>query len=354
MSYIPYPKALNGGYGPAVRNVASSVIQRAYRQSRYRNRFGNANKANIAMLPKTGSKIKSGTSLGFVKRSKTTTQKLLSGNGAVSYFNKTVQPKLPIQIMKKLTPVNTWTANYSDRLSWADGRQAVKEFIYYDTQPLSAILAQLPVPGPAGNLTRRFLLQDMYGEFTFSNASNSTCYVYVYDILCKKDLDSTSTQDSTVLLPNVAWNNGEIQQGNTLGNSMIGTFPSKVKDFTSFYKILSKKGHFMKAGDVHKHKVSLKLNRLINESLISKSSYYGGLTHYTMICAYGVPCDNDAVPPVVTTSNGALDMVYTTQYRYKWMQDYDTDSVIFGALPTGVAGLEVIEDDGDIVPVTLA
>lgn len=306
----------------------------------------------LAIVPakktKTKSKTKSKTSSTF-----TTKDDYLTGQNVCSNFVHRLKEQWSEKVLSKNSPPQTWISNYTGRVTFADGRQGAYTFLYYDSVPMTGQLQLLPAVNPAGNTSRRMYLSSCNAELTLSNSSNSTAYVHILDIAYKRDIESAAT-DADCYNPQVAWQTGEVEQGNADGITLIGTHPKSVDKFNQYYNILGHSKHFMGVGDVHKHKVGLYLNKFISENLISEKIGYRGYTFATLIYAYGVPVNNDDVTPVVTTSSGAIDCVMTEKCVFRWQEDLDYDTVIGSKLQTGVVGLEVVEDDGDINPLANA
>lgn len=268
------------------------------------------------------------------------------GEGKETKFELSYPPSAYVKNMKKTNAPNHVIHNFRFLLNWNAGRQNAANFTYFDRNQFNNILAQLPVSDISGNLNRRFLLDKFQSEVTFSNSTNASCYVHIYDIMVKQDMDNDDVL-SGLASPTTSWNSGEIQQGNPDGLSVIGTDPKKIDLFKQHYKILQHTKHFMGPGDVHKHHSNINYNRVINESRVVNSILYGGYTLCTMIVAYGTPANDDAVPPVVSTTAGALSMTFTNKYIFRYSLDNQQNSKVINLLPTP-ANLEVVQDDGDI------
>ena len=272
---------------------------------------------------------------------------IAKGEGVETRFDLTNKPSPAVKIMKKTNAPNHVINNFSGSLAWAVGRQNATQFMYFDNNQMTNVIAQLPASTSVGNLNRRFLIDKFQSEVTFSNGTNASCYVHVYDIMYKNEMDAT---DTTINTPAVAWNTGEAQQGGA-GIGIIGTDPRKIDTFKTNYKILKLSKHFMKPGDIHKHHCNVNYNRLINETRIVNSTYYGGFSLACMIVAHGTPATNDAVPPVVSTTAGQIALTFSNKYIYRYSLDNQQNTQIIQSFqqPTG---LEVVQEDGDIDAVT--
>jgi len=274
------------------------------------------------------------------------------GDGIETKFDLTNKPSEAIKVMKKLTAVNTFCRQFGIPIPWDVGRQAVNDAsVSFDQFNLQQLYARLPVTDLSGNLNRRMLLDRFNSETTFSNGTNASCYVHVYDVMAKHDIDSV---DTSLISPAVAWQSGELQQGNTVGVNLLGTEPKKAELFKQHYKILQHTKHFMKPGDIHKHHVSINFNKFVNEARIANSKSFSGMTIWTMIVCHGTPGQDDTpITPVVSTTAGVINMTQTTNYSYRWTQDKQNSNAVNGTL-LQPAALEVVQEDGDIDVVTNA
>lgn len=340
--------------GAAAKGVVAGVAGWA------RSRLGGGAKKATALSTrrKVGSKTK-------VLRQRKFSSGVLKGPGAVSFFKgRPGKLNLSKSILSNISGRNQYVFNMSQRLTSADGRQNATSVIYWDSYPVNQMLNSI-APGAANN-TKRMLCKQSFHEYTISNASNATCYISLYDVYYRRDLEVVS--DPSVLFPHYAWNNGEIQEGNTLGYSMIGSYPTRISQFGEYYAVAKKTTHMLGPGEVHKHKVLLTPNKWITKNLATEKDFYRGLTAATLFVVQGTPVDNggstlvgDAsgginaegviteagvsgfgVNSTVTTSPCAVNMIYQARYQFQWVDDIDSDITTSNGLPTGVSGLDVM------------
>jgi len=270
--------------------------------------------------------------------------------GAITKWNK-YAPKLKLskKILLTWTQPNFFTFNGTSRLQGPSGRQTAMSFLQCDQSPLSVILGQVP----GTNATRRLFLQDCYFEYAFANATNVVANVDIYDLTFKREMDAA---DGTDLLPEGAWQAGEIQQGNSLGLTILGSYPTRNDNFRTYYKIDKKQSHMLAPGDVHRHKIHIAINKFMTGNRIADSARYANLTTASMLVASGNPIDNigdtsgyyDASSNFITqqldasgnplttnvttgsvsTAPVALNIVWRTRYTYRWVQDNESNTVI--------------------------
>lgn len=282
------------------------------------------------------------TSSSYVGR-----ENVARGSGIESRFVLNRPESLAVKVMKKTNPINEVFKQGSGFQGWDVGRQSVSYSQMFTTYDLSAMLVNMPARDTTLNGNRRFLLDKYTSELTFANGTNATAYVHIYDIMCKTDVD---TADLTAGIgdPAVAWNNGEIQQGNPTGYHVIGSTPSRVDLFREHFKILNKTSHFLQVGQVHKHKISINYNRIMNEAKILNSIRFGGITIFTMLVCHGTPGQDDSAVPVVSTTAGQINWTQTQRYSYRYSSDNQANSYVVPALLPQPVALEVVQEDGDI------
>lgn len=275
---------------------------------------------------------------------------IAKGDGIESKFDIRNPPSQAIKVMKKVNAPNTEFRQTSFPVDWAVGRQAVRTTQIFQQADFNNMFSNIPATTLAGNINRRILIDKHSSETTFTNGTNATCYVYVYDIVCKTDID---TADGLITGPDVAWQNGEIQQGNATGYHVIGSDPKKVDMFREHFKILKVEKHFMKPGDTHKHFVNVNMNKIVNEARTVASIRYAGITYFTMLVAHGCPAQDDtAGVPVVSTTAGTINVTQTMRYSYRYSLDNQANHITHLLLPQPTA-LEVITEDV-VAPVTTA
>lgn len=307
-----------------------------------------------------------------VKRKFQSGAPVFSGMGTMSRWISKGRYNPKARFLKYASGVNKFVFNGTQRLECPDGRQNAISMLYYDQSPLQTIFAGL---GSAlGNATSRIFHQNATGEYTFTNTANTVSYVSIYDLHFKRDMDATDAPDTS---PEGAWQAGEIMEGNSLGLSIVGSYPTRTKNFNDYYKVARKSTHMIRPGEVHKHKVFLGKNKYISKNVVNDSCRYRAFTSAVMFVITGTPIDNvgatvgtydvsgnvhpsgaydvsgnmqdNVTTGVVTTSPCSLDIVWSVNYVYRWMSDIDNDIVTSNNLTTG-NNLEVMMPTGIAYP----
>lgn len=323
----------------------------------------------------------------YVSKSKGGLLKSTALAGAVdkSVYREKHKMTLSKRLLSTLTPVNFYQYNSITRFSAAPGRQtanSINYFLYNDLNPQFA-----SVGGVGANNTKQLFIQSLTANSSIQNAGNFPIQLTMYDVTYKREMDAS---DAQTFSPELAWNNGEIQQGNALGASMIGSYPTRVDLFTENYKVNKITTKYLAAGAVHQHVLQIEPNKRVSYNRVNTSIRYANLSHATMIVAKGLPCDtsgnttfidssgnplhevppesyydpsgNPIVPPlsagqVLTTAPVGINVATTWRYGFRWVADIDSDTIATNNIQTiaavngsynglldaiGIAGLAIL------------
>lgn len=194
---------------------------------------------------------------------------------------------------------------------------------------LSAI-GKMPTPVPAGNFTRRMLLESYQRKTMFTNASSAGSILELYDIVTKQDNDLDARN---------AWIDGITMEttlpAGTPPYNVLGVKLWHSQRFNEFFKVVKKTIVNLAPGASHQHAISLKPNLIIKEQRIRENVSYRGLTYFTIAVVKGVPvCDDADVPRLVSTAPIKIDWVSEVSTKYRWVNDIDTDLYITNGLTT--------------------
>ena len=172
-----------------------------------------------------------------------------------------------------------------------------------------------------GNATRRTLLETVSGETMLQNQCNVNVRVILYDIICRRDLDSQTAISWGPTNPTVAWDTGYQDAGATLANAKnLGSTPFQSPLFTDYFKVLKATHILMAPGQTHVHRIKFSPNKLLHGEVHKYSNAnHKGLTCYQMMVISGCPCDNNST--TVSTADAKIDYVSKKVYRFKNIVD---------------------------------
>lgn len=141
--------------------------------------------------------------------------------------------------------------------------------------------------------TMSLYIQDMYASIDITNVTNSQCWVEIYDIRPKHDInDALSSPANLVKLG--------IQQITNSGLAAdlnhVSTDPFMSDLFTQNYSVYKSTRICLTPGELHTHRVHWAPNMLISRERVEASTGYvppyflERLTYFSMIRFHGAPC----------------------------------------------------------------
>lgn len=213
------------------------------------------------------------------------------------------------------------------------------------------ILNAMPTAAPAGNYTRRFLLERLESKITYTNASSASAVLDIYQISCKADNDLISAL--------AAWQDGITMEttlpAGTPPWAVLGIKPWHSQRFKEFFQVSKHYTVNMCAGSSHQHTTLLSPNVILKEQRIRENNSYAGLTQFVLAVVKGVPvCDDADLPRLVSTAPIKIDIVAETNTKYRWISDTDTDLYITNNLVTLLQPENMNVFQGQAQPVTSA
>jgi hypothetical protein len=250
-----------------------------------------------------------------------------------------------VKALKRVGAANVSVNQRVVQINTDFGFQTSQSFWHFSVPEIQTIIATVPTSSTAG--ATRCVLESAQNQITFTNSSNSSAEVEIYDLVLKKDLLSAPsfTVNSQSYVPQATpssyWIQGSLaSEGVTGGTSpapsqFIGASPFDSLLFKDYFKVHKRTAVMLPQGSTHRHSVLIKPSRLINQFELSTggAGSFGirGLTVFTMLVVKGVPIsDVDADAP--TTSSIRLDCIQGTRYKWTWVADtsatgYYTDNL---------------------------
>lgn len=234
---------------------------------------------------------------------------------------------------------NYYVINAAGRLGASVGTQnsviANRMFNTTDLQTISTSVG-------GANSTVRWLARKCSSETMITNQDSGNCRITIYDIIARRDSNSSvNTSD-----PVVAWNNSYLDEGGANANSaLVGTLPFSSDLFTQFFKVLKVTTILLGAGQTHFHRISFKLNKVIDQETVKYvTSSLKGTTCYQMVVVSGVPYNDVTTTTQVSTGACNVDWVSRREYKYTWLADNTTTFSSSNNLPGSFTVAEDIMD----------
>lgn len=169
-------------------------------------------------------------------------------------------------------------------------------------------------------------------EYMFTNSSTGNTIMYLYDVVPKKDINTT---DTAYQIPDYAWAQGYNQEGGTTTDyAVVGATPFESKLFTETWTVIAVKKVIMAPGAMHRHIVKSHQHKFFSDSqwnnLFSAGSFTNTVQYLrkssiiTMVVVYGGPVHSAAAPTTTSTGPAAVDWIALKEYDYRWASDFNT------------------------------
>lgn len=308
--------------------------------------------ARLTAKLRTKLKTKTQTQLMQKRKNKSQQSKPIQNPGNIitqSFFKSYRPPKFSALVRKNASSPNYEIINAPQTFEALGGFQG------YHFQPLmqrsnfDRILAAMPAQAPAGNATRRFLVERVQMNIVYTNASSASCTLDLYDVAVKQDSDLSPLTAYTAGL------NMSAIPTSAVSPQILGAKLWHSSQFKEFFKVIRTTHVNLAAGASHKHNVSLSPNVIMKEQRIRENVNYKGITYITVAFVKGVPvCDNNAVPRLVSTAPIQIDVVAEQNTKYRWVSDVDTDLYFTNNMVTLANPENMNVFEGAALPVTKA
>lgn len=253
---------------------------------------------------------------------------------------------------KLMVPPQIYSLSSSGSISAGPGVQSYFNRTNLSQQTLRAIMNQVKAASGTGGANAgicRAVIRGVTEEFLYSNSTNASMELDLYDIILKRDLPATLSFNANIYTYTATPDPANYiavgllaQQGADPATppfpepyTCLSAQPSDSRLFNDYFKITRKTRVFMAPGATHKHVVNINTNRIVDEVLASATiSGRAGFTTYTMALVRGMPVAvNDSDP---TTNSLSLLCVNSQRVKYSWISD-TTYGSIFGTALNSVA-----------------
>lgn len=315
---------------------------------RFTKRIGTATSRALGFGSRSGSMTMMSQRLSYPSQRVQST-----GTGATTSFYRHKQKFHPkASFIKRTGNAQHYHIVVSDRLENTNyGQQLVKTLDTATFSDLNIMANAIPTIAGTATLTKSGLLHDIKSEITFSNMSEATAYLDLYEIIPRSILPSGACA------PDTLFENGIIDESVALGKEVLGVKPTASTAFTSFHKIYKHYRIELAQGQSHVHKETFNLGFKWNYQLVNVlgSSYvHPRCTRYLMCIVQGSPCNDQTLTGNVSTTPIAIDVV--RRYRYSWYYNTPTTTnmIYTNAMPTVTTGRILDIGSGEAETVNVA
>lgn len=248
------------------------------------------------------------------------------------------RPSKQVIALKRIGAPNHFTTNTSDFHECAAGFQGQWGYKWLDNSSLVNLRGTI---GAVGTGSYRFCVESFTVECLLTNTTNAPLELEIWDLVLKKDIQAVMTYTQPTLgsytlldTPDQYWKQGSLIDAGLApatsppNSTFLGSSPYDQQLFRDYFKQVKKTIVMLPQGACHRHLVTRKTNRVIDDAFLRQGAISGhkGLTTYTMFNVKGFPCGSAfADPPPggveVTTTAGQISVVNTYRYKYTWVMD---------------------------------
>jgi len=301
------------------------------------------------------------------RRPRTNMSRLMASNGGLTYssFNLFSKGSSESRAITKITQPNIYMINDGQNMTSINGRQEYQAFQSLTQANLQGMI-QTVTPGgtaplaPGNGTPSRCIIESLDSQLTLSNNTNFATEMTLYDVVLKRDILVSNLIRVGDFVANELWAlNGQngcedfILQGiraatgqdntdSTDPSRYVGSLPFDSQFFRDYFKVVKRTEVLLSPGGSHRHNVSLKPNKLIDQSIVGQENLAGikGLTYMTLayvrgIAGYDIATAVGTVPGLITT------VVHTQRVKFSWVADGGAKIYPYSTLSQPETGIKV-------------
>lgn len=272
------------------------------------------------------------------------------------------------KIYKRLEPIQFYRQVQSQRLDIIKNEQSYTYRSFLRNDLVEAMCSMVQSEGSSTTATtmgmpnQRWLLGGYSSRLMMTNQTNANLYVTLYELQCRKETkydpvtayeQGMTNEYSAATGAFAGWtgtSSTETAVTTTYGAKTLGTTPFQSSFFCTRYKILKVITLELAPGRSHLHYSNVTLNKYMKQEEsdsypADETDVYQAYTYRSvMIFANGAPINDATTTSKVGTSSGALDLVHTITYRYRYMKPQQTKFIIYDNLPL-ISSEEVMTEE---------
>lgn len=218
------------------------------------------------------------------------------------------------------------------------------------------LLPPISLATPAGTAfdskrQAKLLLRSIKMSVFYTNQTDGYLHFTIYDVLPRRDTENTALthalQGQRTLMGGVATAGNEpLPNDQTL--QLVGTELSQIPYFNSRYMIVNRRTIIMNPGQVHRHTINYRVNRMLSSQLLdAQNTYYRGFSCFHICKIHGFPADS-ADNSTITFTSGKVSAVWRKQLKFHTVQDYTPRRLVYNNLEDDGIQLENMNEDGDV------
>lgn len=232
--------------------------------------------------------------------------------GTCSSF-RLIRPRKKLGNVDKLTAIQPVVNCQGGRVTSLIGKQE-GGILLAELTPADITSLFVNTFGAVPNKTSKCLLKSCVSETMFTNMENVPLNYTLYDIIPKRD------GNTTIIDPIACFRNGfGDPSGGAAANYLVpGVDPYMNPRFNEYFKVVQRTEGTLLPGNVHTHRSYYEPNYIISDEVNTWTvDFIKNLTHYTMIIIHGTPENDSTTKTSVSLSAANIDFVTKQKWTTK-------------------------------------
>lgn len=232
--------------------------------------------------------------------------------GTCSRFSL-IRPKKKLGNVDKMTMIQPVVNCQGGRVTSLIGKQE-GAILVAELTPADITSLFVNTFGATPNKTTKILLKSCVTETMFTNMENVPVNYVLYDIIPKRD------GNTTIIDPIACFRSRLVDpSGGAAANYLVpGVDPYMCPAFNEYFHIVQRTEGTLLPGNVHTHRSYYEPNYIISDEVNTWTiDFIKNLTHYTMIIIHGTPENDSTTKTGATVTLSAANVDYVT--KQKWV-----------------------------------
>lgn len=277
------------------------------------------------------------------------TRKLLDGLTTVSSHANGYKLKPFYRPLLKTAAPSYQIIRFGRRVTSAINQYGNDIYNFLDTGFLQQMYTEI-VPNPAAT-NQRVFLETIRIEMEFANAGDQILSLEIYDVVCRKDTNTSAltamSSGFTTMDPNTALGQTANQ---TINNGTLMFTPQMSPTFNQLFRIEKITKINIPSGHIHKHSHTFSPRMILNETRRANANFYAGLTKHIMIRTRGQAVTQVDNSSIVGIGPSALDVICMARAKVKYVAANRQTAWTFSGVDLGaVVTAEAMDPVNDVV-----
>lgn len=185
----------------------------------------------------------------------------------------------------------------------------------------------------------------------YTNMIDGYLHFTIYDVVPRRDTDQsplTNYLQGLRAAYDGADTNGTEVISNASVSTLVGADLGQSPYFNSKYMIVNRRTIIMTPGQVHRHTLNYKVNKVLNSAILdSQNIYMRGFSAVHICKIHGFPADN-ADNTITTLQAAKVSVVYRKRIKYHVIEQSKPTRYTYNNIEDDGIALENMNEDGDV------